>query len=178
MIFKHGKNKKGLETTTAIMFNTSGYAQSIVAKRLGISKIESEVSSANNEYGAKDMLENTLAWSTLEMNHKYTGTVTCDERDKFDVIRGEALAREKALNNMKQAANSRIVNWQAKILEKLITVSERGFNKALDKAFRKKYNQVLCDSRHVSEDVYKDIVAKLNKENPEALKKAIESLNK
>lgn len=137
-----GVNKAGKRITVVKVSDTSTYAQIKVAKRLGLIDKKDisfiAVSNANTDNGAHDELEKALSLSTLRMSDCYSGTVTChdDKGDKYNEVTGSDLAQEKAFKNMREAAKSRITQWQIKMIKKIRAAEPETFDAALERAVK------------------------------------------
>ena len=138
-----GKDKAGVDTTTAKISNTSNTAQHIVSRRIGISQNLMQVYDTgdifaaafdgyNNKSEADLTFENALAWDALEMPNEICGKVKLNSSDTFSREVGEQEAVNKAVNNWEKSINKAITRWQAAMLVKIIQANPDTFDKALE----------------------------------------------
>lgn len=116
-IFRNEKKK----TTTAVIDYSAFDAIRHIEKRL------------NLKDGACDCVANVLEFDKAIMSDKYTGTVTCDDRDEYSEAAGENAAVLKTMRNHHKGYEKALVNWQVAMLKKIKTVSPETFEKALEK---------------------------------------------
>jgi phosphotransferase system IIB component len=106
------------KTTTAVIKGSKQDAVNHIAKRLKITtKFEAKI----YNLGAAIMQD------------KYSGTVTCDERDTYDAAVGEDEAVKKAMDNHKNGFTKAILRWQVSMIKKIKNISPETFDEALNK---------------------------------------------
>ena len=128
-IFKNN-NKK---TTTAIIFDSETDAMKHISKKLGLGDITNPFRFSGLD-SDKELMR-VLKLDKALMNNKYSGTVTCDDRDNYDEAVGEDEAVKKAIANHNRGFVKAITRWQSALIKQVIDVSPETFDEALEKVY-------------------------------------------
>jgi hypothetical protein len=105
-------------TTTAVIEDSEADAIKHIAKRL---KVPYKLPKNRKVFSLDAAI----------MSNKYSGTVTCDERDTYDAAVGEDEAVKKAMDNHKRGFVKAITRWQTVMIKRIKAVSPETFEEAL-----------------------------------------------
>ena len=131
------------KTTTAVIKDSTFDAVRHIARKLGVDLgIYDIYNDCDDCDGCEDcskmkMYENIEICRQVPcadkalMNNRYSGTVTCDDRDTYDEAVGEDEAVKKAMANHNRGFMKAIVRWQSALIKQAIDVSPETFDEAL-----------------------------------------------
>lgn len=124
------------KTTTAVIKDSTFDAVKHIARKLGIDVDEYDEYDDCEEMQMCENLEICMRVPCADkaiMNKRYSGTVTCDDRDTYDEAVGEDEAVKKAMANHNRGFMKAIVRWQSALIKQVIDVSPETFDEALKK---------------------------------------------
>lgn len=124
------------KTTTAVINDSTFDAVKHIARKLGINTDSYDDCDSCEEMQMCENLEICMRVPCADkaiMNKRYSGTVTCDDRDTYDEAVGEDEAVKKAMANHNRGFMKAIVRWQSALIKQAIDVSPETFEEALKK---------------------------------------------
>ena len=122
------------KTTTAVIKDSTFDAVKHIARKLGIDVDEYDKYDDCEEMQMCENLEICMRVPCADkaiMNKRYSGTVTCDDRDTYDEAVGEDEAVKKAMANHNRGFVKAIIRWQSALIKQVIDVSPETFDEAL-----------------------------------------------
>lgn len=124
------------KTTTAVIKDSTFDAVRHIARKLGVDVDEYDKYDDCEEMQMCENLEICMRVPCADkaiMNKRYSGTVTCDDRDTYDEAVGEDEAVKKAMANHNRGFVKAIIRWQSALIKQVIDVSPETFDEALKK---------------------------------------------
>ena len=122
------------KTTTAVIKDSTFDAVKHIARKLGIDVDEYDKYDDCEEMQMCENLEICMRVPCADkaiMNKRYSGTVTCDDRDTYDEAVGEDEAVKKAMANHNRGFVKAIIRCQSALIKQVIDVSPETFDEAL-----------------------------------------------
>lgn len=127
------------KTTTAVIKDSTFDAVKHIARKLGVDLDRYDDCDDCEDCDEMKMYENFEICRQVPcadkalMSNRYSGTVTCDDRDTYDEVVGEDEAVKKAMANHNRGFVKAIIRWQSALIKQAIDVSPETFEEALKK---------------------------------------------
>lgn len=129
------------KTTTAVIKDSTFDAVRHIARKIGVDLDRYDACDDCDDCDEMKMYENIELCRQVPcadkalMNNRYSGTVTCDDRDTYDEAVGEDEAVKKAMANHNRGFVKAIIRWQSALIKQVIDVSPETFDEALKKVY-------------------------------------------